>query len=153
MFTIRQLSVKLFEKNRQMEVACVNLEKAYDKVCREKLWCKLDEYGVKGKLMKAIRALYAGSEACVKIGGGLSGWFLISQGLRQGCVFSPGLFNVFMDKIMREVKEKLQGGVQLTTTLVQMLLFADDIVVCTKRKEDMERNLAVMKAVMEKWGE
>ena len=43
---------------------------------------------------------------------------------------------------MREVKERLQGGVQLTTTLVQMLLFADDIIVCIEKKEDMERNLA-----------
>ena len=52
---------------------------------------------------------------------------------------------------MREVKERLQSGVQLTTTLVQMLLFADDIIACTE-KEDMERNLAEMKVVMEKWG-
>ena len=72
--------------------------------------------------------------------------------VRQGCVLSPWLFNVFMDRIMREVKERLQGGVQLTTTLVQMLLFADDIIVCTEKKEDMERNLAEMKVVMEKWG-
>ena len=45
----------------------------------------------------------------------------------------------------------VQGVVQLTTTLLQMVLFADDIVVCMGRKEDMERNLAVMKVVMEKW--
>ena len=112
----------------------------------------LDEYGVKGKLMRAIRSLYEGSEACVRVGGVLSGWFPISQGVRQGCVLSPWLFNVFIDRIMREVKERLQGGVQLTTTLVQMLLFADDIIVCTEKKEDMERNLAEMRVVMEKWG-
>ena len=45
----------------------------------------------------------------------------------------------------------VQGVVQLTTTLLQMVLFADDIVVCMGRKEDMERNLAVMKVVTEKW--
>ena len=50
------------------------------------------------------------------------------------------------------MKERLQGGVQLTATLVQMLLFADDIIVCTEKKEGMERNLAEMKVVMEKWG-
>ena len=129
----------------------MDLEKAYDKVYRDKLWCVLDEYGVKGKLMRAIRSLYEGSEACVRVGGMLSGWFPISQGVRQGCVLSPWLFNVFMDRIMREVKERLQGGVQLTTTLVQMLLFADDMIVCTE-KEDMERNLADMRVVMKKWG-
>ena len=80
----------------------------------------------------------------------LSGWFPISQGVRQGCVLSSWLFNVFIDRIMREMKERLQGGVQLTTTLVEMLLFADDIIVCTEKKEDMERNLAEMKGVMEK---
>ena len=56
-----------------------------------------------------------------------------------------------MDKIILS-EGKLQRCVQLTTTLVQMVLFADDIVVCTERKEDMERNLAVMEVVMEKWG-
>ena len=137
-----------------MAVACVDLEKAYDKVCRDKLWCVLDEYGVKGKLMRALRSLYEGSEACVRVGGMLSGWFPISQGVRQDCVLSPWLFNVliFMDRIMREVKERLQGGVQPSTTLVQMLLFADDMIVCTEKKEDMERNLAEMRVVMEKWG-
>ena len=50
--------------------------------------------------------------------GKLSEWFSISQGVRQGCVLSPWLFNVFMDRIMREVKDRLQGGVHLTTTTV-----------------------------------
>ena len=99
---------------------------------------------VKGNLMKAIRSLYAGSQACVRVGGRLSEWFPISQGVRQGCVLSPWLFNVFMDRIMREVKDRLQGGVHLIATTVQILLFADDIVVCTEKKEDMERNLAEM---------
>ena len=111
-FTVRQLSEKILDKNRQMAVACADLEKAYDKVCRDKLWCVLDEYGVKGKLMRAIRSLYEGSEACVRVGGMLSGWFPISQGVRQGCVLSSWLFNVFMDRIMREVMERLQGSVQ-----------------------------------------
>ena len=47
------------------------------------------------------------------------------------------------------MKKRLQGSVQLTTTLVQMLLFADDIIVRTGKKEDMERNLAEMTVVME----
>ena len=111
----------------------------------------LDEYGVNGKLMKAIQALYTGSQACVRVGGRLSGWFSISQGVRQGCVLSPWLFNVFTDRIMREAKEGIQEGVQLTATTVQLLLFADDMVVCTEKKEDVERNLAEMKVVMEKW--
>jgi len=59
-------------------------------------------------------------------------------------VMSPWLFNVFMDGIMREAKENLQGGVQLTNTNVQILLFADDIVMVAE-KDDMLRNLDEMK--------
>ena len=79
-----------------------------------------------------------------------SKWFSINQRVRQGCVLLPWVFNVCMDRIMGEVKDRLQGGVQLTATTVQVLLFADDIVVCTGKREDMERNLAEMKVVMEK---
>ena len=53
--TIRQLSEKVLRRmSRRQYIACVNLEKSYDKMCREKIWCVLREYGVKGNLMKAI---------------------------------------------------------------------------------------------------
>ena len=151
-FTIRQLSEKVLEKNKQMVIGCIDLEKAYDKVCRVRLWQVLERYGIQGGLMTAIRSMYLGSQACVRASGKMSGWFPITQGVRQGCVMSPWLFNVFMDGIIREVKENLQGGVQLTTTNVQMLLFADDVVMVTEKKDDMQRNLDEMKKVMEKWG-
>ena len=68
---------------------------------------------------------------------------------RHGC-----LMRVFMNRIMREVKDSTIQGVCSSPPpcTVQILLFADDIVVCTEKKEDMERNLAEMKVVMEKWG-
>ena len=135
-----------------MVIACIDLEKAYDKACRVRLWQVLERYGIQGGLMTAIRSMYLGSQACVRASGKMSGWFHITQGVRQGCVMSPWLFNVFMDGIIREVKENLQGGVQLTTTNVQMLLFADDVVMVTEKKDDMQRNLDEMNKVMEKWG-
>ena len=66
------------------------------------------------------------SEACVRVKGELSGWFPITQGVRQGCVMSPWLFNVFMDKIVREGMENFVGGVKMSTTKVSIVLFADD---------------------------
>ena len=60
LFTIRQLSEKMIEKNKKIVVGCVDLEKAYDRVGRDKLL--LEEYGVKGRLLRAIRSLYKKSE-------------------------------------------------------------------------------------------
>ena len=57
-----------------------------------------------------------------------------------------------MDEIVREVNENLQGGVQLTSTIVQILLFADNIVMVTEKEEDMQSNLDELKKVMDKWG-
>ena len=66
-------------------------------------------------------------------------------------MLSPWLYNVFIDRIKREVKDRLQGVCNSPPPCtVQILLFADDIVVCTEKKEDVERNLAEMKVVMEK---
>ena len=57
---------------------------------------------------------------------------------------------LFVDGTMREAKENLQGGVQLPTINVQMLLFMDDIGMVTEKKDDMQRNLDEMKKVMDK---
>ena len=152
LFTIRQMSEKMLEKNKKMVVACVDLEKAYDWVGRDKLWNVLGEYGVKGRLLRAIRSLYKKSEACVRVKDELSDWFPITQGVRQGSVMSPWLFNVFMDKIVIEGIESFVGGVRMSTTEVCIVMFADHVMLLTERKEDMETNLRELKKAMSNWG-
>ena len=63
--TVRQGCEKVREKEKSMAMACVNLEKVYDKVGRGKLWQVLEEYGVRGLLLRAVRSLYRGNEASV----------------------------------------------------------------------------------------
>ena len=69
-------------------MAFVDLEKAYDNVSREKLWKVLDEYGVKGKLLRAIQALHEDGKVRVKVGGLESQLFGVHRGVRQGCTLS-----------------------------------------------------------------
>ena len=80
-FAIRQLSEKVLKKNKQMIIACTDLQKAYDKVCRENLWRMLARYEVDGQLLRAIRSLYRESQAFVRVNGKLSRWFSIYQGV------------------------------------------------------------------------
>ena len=136
----------MIEKNKKMVLACVDLKKVYDRVGREKLWNVLKEYGVTGRLLRAIRSLYNKSEACVRVKDELSGWFPITQGVRQGYVMSPWLF------IVREGMENFVGGVKMSTTKVSMVLFADDVMLLAERKEDMETNLRESKKAMSNWG-
>ena len=71
-----------------MIIACIDLEKAYDKVCRENLWRMLARYKVDGQLLRAIRPLYRESQACVWVNGKLSRCFFFYISLK---VFGKGV--------------------------------------------------------------
>ena len=83
---------KYLEKKKKMFVAYVDLEKAYDKVCRADLWRALREYGIGGRLLGAIEALYKESKACVRVEGELTEEVDVKHGLRKGCPLSPWFF-------------------------------------------------------------
>ena len=85
------------------------MEKAYDTIDRHGMWQMLRVYGVGGKLLKAVQSFYVDSRECVRVGNGVSEWFLVNVGLRQGCVMYPWLFNVYMDGVVREVNVSVLG--------------------------------------------
>ncbi len=64
-------------------------------------------YGVGGQLLKGIQAFYREANTCARVGGEFSENFEVEVGVRQGCVMSPWLFNIFMDGFMREMKCKV----------------------------------------------
>ena len=123
-------------KERQKCIFCIlDLEKAYNRVDRKAMWNVLRLYGVGGKLLKAVKSLYVGSKACVRVGNELSDWFEVRVGLRQGCVMSPWLFNLYIDGVVREVNARVLGhGLELIDAneiawQLNQLLFVDDTVV------------------------
>ncbi len=64
-------------------------------------------YGLQGRLLKGVKSFYVNSRACVRVGNGVSDWFVVQVGLQQGCVMSPWLFNVYMNSIVREVNARM----------------------------------------------
>ncbi len=108
-FAVRMLVEEYLGKDRKLYAAIMDLEKAYDRIDRKALWDVLKIYGVGGQLMEGIKAFYREANACVKVDCELSDCFAVGVGVRQGCVMSPRLFNIFMDGCMREVKAKVQG--------------------------------------------
>ena len=61
-------------------------------------------YDVGGKLLSGIKSMYVDSSACVRVKGGESEQFGIDNGVRQGCIMSPWLFNINMEGVIKEVK-------------------------------------------------
>ncbi|XP_072025406.1 uncharacterized protein [Amphiura filiformis] len=93
-------------------------EKAFDRVDREQLWAVMEGYGIRGQLLDNVRALYKDSKCMVRTRSGQSKWFPVTSGVRQGCVLSPLLFLIYMDKIAKEANP--------TSGEIIDLLFADD---------------------------
>ncbi len=65
-------------------------------------------YGVGGKLLEGVRSFYENASASVQVNGELSESFNVEVGVRQGCVMSPWLFNIYVDGCIREMKFRVR---------------------------------------------
>ena len=126
-FALRQVVEKRWEHAMPVYCAFMDLEKAYDSVWREGMWQIAKHYGVPSQIVEMLREYYDGSTSCVRMDGGEGDWFPINTGLRQGCVMSPSLFNIYMDAMMRKVIDGAPGGVTVGNERVTDLDFADDV--------------------------
>ena len=84
-----------------------------------------------------LRNLYAGQEAAVRTGHGTTDWFQIGQGVRQGCMLSPYLFNLYAEYIMRNAGlEEAQAGIKIAGRNINNLRYADDTTLTAGRVEE-----------------
>ena len=88
-----------FQKN--IYFCFIDYAKAFDCVDHNTLWKILKEMGIPDHLTCLLRNLYAGQEATVRTGHGTTEWFQIGKGVRQGCILSPSLFNLYTEYIWR----------------------------------------------------
>ena len=80
-----------------------------------------------GHLTCLLRNLYAGQEATVRTGHGTTDWFQIGQGVRQGCILSPCLFNLYAEYIMRHAgRDEAQAGIKIAGRNINNLRYAVD---------------------------
>ena len=84
-------------------------------VDHNKLWKVVKEMGIPDHLTCLLRNLYTGQEATVRTGHGTTDWFQIGKGVRQGCILSPCLFNLYAKYIMRNAGlDEAQAGIKIS---------------------------------------
>ena len=128
-----------FQKN--IYFCVIDYAKAFDCVYHNKLLKILKEMGISDHLTCLLRNLYAGQEATVKeatvrTAYGTTDWFQIGKGVRQGCILSPCLFNLYAEYIMRNAGlDEAESGIKISRRKINNLRYADDNSLMAESKE------------------
>ena len=100
-----------------------------------------------------LENLYAGQEATVRTGHGTTDWFQIGKGVRQGCILSPCLFNLYAEYIMRNAGlVEAQAGIKIARRNINNLRYADDTTLMSESEEELKSLLMKVKEESEKVG-
>ena len=116
-------------------------------------WTILQEPGTPDPLTCLPRSLCAGQEATVRTKHGAADWFQTGKGVRQACISSPCLFNLYAEYIMRNAGlEEAQAGIKIARRNINNLRYADDTTLMAEREEELKSLLMKVKEESEKVG-
>ena len=96
----------------------------------------LEALDIDGKDLQVIRNLYWEQTADIRIGGETSKWTSIKRGVRQGCVLSPDLFNLYSEVILRDIKD--MPGAKIDGVNINNVRYADDTVIIAENEKDLQ---------------
>ncbi|KAK3540907.1 hypothetical protein QTP86_004171 [Hemibagrus guttatus] len=141
-FALRILMEKYRDGQRELHCVFVDLEKMYDRVPREELWYCMRKSGVAEKYVRVVQDMYERSRTVVRCAVGQTEEFNVEVGLHQGSALSPFLFAMVMDQLSEEVRQESPWT----------MMFADDIVICSESREQVEENLERWRFALERRG-
>ena len=179
MFVVRRLQELGWTSNTSLEICFIDLAKAYDSVDRVLLWEVLARFGVPPRMIMVIRMFHDGMRARVQLDDGdFSAWFNVCQGLRQGCMLSPLLFNIVFATVIIMVLQKFaedplivsdlvylddapkgedgrprkEGTLEIVRRAVWGMLYADDAGVVSTSPRGLTRMMGVIVVACQEFG-
>ena len=118
----------------------------------EGLWSCLWAEGVRGKMLRILRLLYLHTPNFLRFGRHKSVIFELRKGVKEGCILSPLLSDIFFNNLVREIKALGLGHMsEALYILVALLLFADDIVVIADSPHELQQLLTALSQYAARW--
>ena len=144
---IRWIIEKAREFQKNTYFCFIDSAKAFDSVDHNKLWKILKEMGIPDHLTCLLRNLYADQEATVRTKHGTTDWFQIGKGVRQGCMLSPCLFNLYAEYIMRNARLDEAQLESIARRNSNNLRYADDTTFMAESEEELKSLLMKVRRV------
>ena len=141
-FALRQLQEKCKEKNKDLHMSFVDLEKAFDRIPRDLIWWCLRKEGVPEEYVNIVQHTYRSSKTQVVTQKGETEYFPIEVGLHQGSSLSHLLFIIIMDVLTETIEKDPPWA----------MMFADDLVLCAMTREEVEEDLETWRVMSARHG-
>ena len=141
---INHLVNKICHKGGGKIFSCfVDFKKAFDSVPRDLLLSKLLKFGINGKFFNIVQGIYTNDQACMKMENKRGSAFNINLGVRQGCVLSPLLFNIFLCDLAKNFQD-LENAPEIEGIGINSLFWADDLVLFSKDEKGLQEMLCIL---------
>ena len=142
-FNLRILCEKYLGHQQDLYHVFIDFKKAFNRVWHAAFWATMKEYNISTNPIQVIKNLYNKVTSVVFFNSSVGDWFRTTVGVRQGCLLSPTLFNIFLERIMTDALEDHEGSVSIGGRTITNLRFADDIDGLAGEKEQLA-NLSVL---------
>ena len=151
-FTLNTIINKhINKKGGRFYCAFVDFTKAFDLLNREAIWFKLQKLKMSSKMINMLMAVYSNVNARVFTGSGCTDYFECPWGVKQGCIISPTLFNLYINDLPAYFKEKATYLIPLKDHEVSLLLYADDLVLLSDSAIGLQRQLNILQEYCKMW--
>ena len=129
------------KKNNVLFSCFIDFKSVFDRISRTKLLHKMQKVGITGKFLSVISSVYSSDKSCLKIGNKIAESFQCHNGVKQGDILSPALFNLYLHDLPEQF-ETVNDPVYLDGRAIDCLLYADDLIVVSQTAEGLQGSLS-----------